>query len=35
MGKGTCGCKHKGKKHIHKEADFGLYEELGDKFWET
>ena len=45
MGKGTCGCKHKGKKHVHKEPGDGLYKEFfstslsnkvpDDKFWEN
>jgi len=35
MGIGTCGCKHKGKKHVHKESGDDLYKELGNKFWET
>lgn len=35
MGKTGCGCKHKGKKHVHKEPGDGLYKELGAKFWET
>ena len=35
MSKTGCGCKHKGKKHIHKEPGDGLYKELGEKFWET
>lgn len=30
-----CGCKVKGKKHIHKKPGDGFYHELGNKFWET
>jgi hypothetical protein len=35
MGKTGCGCKYKGKKHVHEESGDSLYKELGAKFWET
>ena len=33
--KGSCGCKHKGKNHVHKEPGDGYYQELGQAFWST
>jgi hypothetical protein len=33
---GSCGCKSKGKNHVHKKPGDGtLYTEMGSAFWET
>ena len=32
----TCGCKHKGKNHVHKKPGDGqLYSDMANAFWET